>query len=371
MTMTNGVAITGMGLLSPVGLSAPATCAALRAGVARLGEIETHSVDGARLDKVPVVGGRVPTEWFTGGPVEWEWPAHERFGVAAPPAPERLVASGAQRLIELALPAAAEAWRQAVPSGVAPGSVGLYLGTDYLDDGAPIAAALQRELGIPLQVIGGATAGRAAGLLTVEAAANDLMSGAIQLAIVGAVDSQIRTEVLERLESRTILRTGSNPHGVIPGEAAAFLVLERSDGIARRGARPLAWVMSCTSFKEPTVGTDEPNQSVALGSALRTARKEGGITVPPLVVCDLNGDRYRAMEWGLASVRALGDLHGDINIWHPADCIGDTGAASGVLNIVCGVTGFLKGYARAERILVWGASEGKSRAAVVLAPATS
>jgi len=85
-------------------------------------------------------------------------------------------------------------------------------------------------------------------------------------------------------------------------------------------------------------------------------------------VCDLNGDRYRATEWSMAAIRTLGALHGDMSLWHPADCIGDTGAASGIVNVVWAVAAFGKGYASAERTLVWGASEGPARAAAVLAP---
>lgn len=368
MTATTGLVITGIGALTPIGLSAPASYAALRAGVSGLSEIETHRVEGELMDRVPVVGGRVPTEWYSGGPEEWEWPGHERFGVQAPPAPETLVASGSQRLVEIALPAAMEAWKQAVPDASGAGSVGLYLGLDYGDDSGPLIAALATALGIRASAIGGASAGRAAGLLALEAAAEALLAGTVQLAIVGAVDSQIRPEVLQRIEAKEILRSGANPQGVIPGEAAAFLILERSDLAVRRRARPQAWLMSCASSKEPTAGTDEPNRAEGLTDVLMVARNEGGFAKPPLVICDLNGDRYRAMEWGMSSIRALGNLHGDMDIWHPADCIGDSGAASALLNVGWGVTALQKGYAKAERVLVWGASDGRSRATAVLAP---
>jgi 3-oxoacyl-[acyl-carrier-protein] synthase-1 len=371
MTITTGLVVTGVGALTPVGLSAAASFAALRAGVSGLGEIETHSVDGALFDKVPVVGGRVPTEWFSGGPVQWEWPSHERMGVAAPPAPERMVAAGPTRLIELALPAATEAWTQAVPSGVVNGTVGLYMGIDYADESERLMAEVGTALGVRLHAIGGASAGRSAGLVALDGAAQALLAGSVQIAIVGAVDSQIRTSALEQLEEKGLLRSGTNPQGIIPGEASAFLVLERVASATQRGAKPLAWLTSCAVYKEPSVGSDDPNQGVGLSNALAAARYEGGIEAAPLVICDLNGDRYRAMEWGLASLRTLGDIHGNIDIWHPADCTGDVGAASGVLNVAWGVTALQKGYARAERVLVWGASDGRSRAAAVLAPVTS
>jgi 3-oxoacyl-[acyl-carrier-protein] synthase-1 len=368
--MTEAMAITGMGVLTPVGLSAPASFAALRAGVAGLREVETHKVDGEYFDKAPVVGGRVPTEWFSGGPVEWEWPGHERFGVVPPPAPERLVASGTTRLLELALPAAREALGQTAARGAAD-RLGLYLGVDYADKSDPLIDALVAKLGLTVDEANGLSAGRAAGLLALEAAVQDLQTQVVQIAVVGSVDSLIRTEALRRLEAKGTLRSGSNPQGAIPGEAAAFLVLETSETARRRKARPLAWVVASASAKEPTAGTEEPNHSVGLSEVLRRAREDAGLATRPLVICDLNGDRYRAIEWALANVRALGNLHGDADIWHPADCIGDSGAASGLLNVAWGATALQKRYARADRILVWGASDGKSRAAAVLAPAAA
>jgi len=357
------IVITGVGATTPVGLSAPASCAALRAGIARLGEIETHYVDGELFDLAPVVGGRVPTEWFSGGPVEWEWPGHERFEVSPPPPPEKLVADGPERLAEIAVPAIREAMENA---GLSPrsGEIGLFIGIDDDEDPEPLERALRPVIAPACRVFETHAAGRAAGLLALEDASKAIAEDRIDTAIVGGVDSWIRAPVLRRLDEAGILRSASNPQGLIPGEAAAFVVLERIDKARGRGARAAA------TSEEPTAGTDDPNQGVGLTTAVREAASAaGGFEVPPLVVCDLNGDRYRASEWSLAAIRTLGRLHGDMSLWHPADCIGDPGAASGIVNIVWAVAAFGKRYAPAERALIWGASEGPTRGAVVLAPA--
>jgi 3-oxoacyl-[acyl-carrier-protein] synthase-1 len=88
---------------------------------------------------------------------------------------------------------------------------------------------------------------------------------------------------------------------------------------------------------------------------------------PPLTVCDLNGDRYRAVEWAMASMRAFSDLHGDEPLWHPADCVGDPGAAAGALSVVWATAALVKGYAPLPQVLVWGASDGALRGAALLA----
>lgn len=92
MSVPGDIVVTGLGVVSPVGLCVQATCAALRAGIARMGEIETHFVDGELLGKVPVIGGRVPTERFEEGYAPDEWPGHDRFEVPPPSSREKLVA---------------------------------------------------------------------------------------------------------------------------------------------------------------------------------------------------------------------------------------------------------------------------------------
>lgn len=363
--------IIGAGCVTPVGLSARATCAALRAGIARLGELETHHVDGEFFDLAPVVGGRVPTEWFTGGPVEWEWPGHERFEKPSPPPPEKLVAPGPERLVEIAVPAAREALASA---GLDAGTrgIGLFLGLDDEPAVASLESALRPAVGHVPEAFEAHCAGRAAGILALQAAVSALEQQRIEVAVVGGVDSLIRAPVLRRLDEAGSLRSGSNPQGVIPGEAAAFVVLApaAAPGRRHRGA-PLGRCLAVAVGEEPTRETDEPNRAEGLTEAVRGAWTEsGGSESPPLVVCDLNGDRYRAIEWSMAAVRTLGTLHGDMQIWHPADCIGDSGAASAVLNLLWAVTGFVQRYAGAERALVWGASDGSARGAAVLAPCT-
>ena len=368
MTAAIDVVITGLGMVTPVGLSAQASCAALRAGITGREEIETYMVDGESLEKVPVVGGRVPTEWFDGGPIQEEWPGHERFDVRPPAPVNRLVAPGTERVAALAGPAAREAWLDASLSPDSTDLIGLYLGLGEGEEAAPVIEAVHKVVGKSLEPKVVTAEGRAAGIAAVASAFADLRSGRVQVGLVCGVDSLIRRPILARLDAASVLRSATSPQGVIPGEAAAFLVLETASGAARRSLSRRVQILSVAVADEPTAGTDRPNDASGLTRALHHATREsGGLESPPLVVCDLNGDRYRALEWALASTRTMGRLHGDLDVWHPADCIGDCGAASGPLNIVWAVVALQKSYARSNRVLVWGASDGRIRGAVVLA----
>ena len=186
------------------------------------------------------------------------------------------------------------------------------------------------------------------------------------MAIVAAADSRLRREALEAMDEEGALRSSSHPEGVIPGEAAGVVILERkADAEGRQKA--VARLEGIVLEDEPTAGTDKPNRAEALTKVLHRLRASTPeLEVPPLTVCDLNGDRYRASEWAMASLRGFADLHGDEPLWHPADCIGDAGAGLGALDTIWGITALAKGYSPQPRILVWGASDGPTRGALLL-----
>ena len=361
------IALTGLGAVTPVGLSMPTTCAALRAGIARMLPLEGWD-DAGPAPPEDLVVGRVPLEWIRGD-VRTEWPGHERWNLK-PPKPHLLVSPDGVRLPELAIPAAEEAWEDAGAPG---GRLGLYLGLDEGESASAVADALASALGLRFEVQRVDRLGRAAALAAVHRAARHLRERRVDVALVGGVDSRIRRAAIARLEAAGLLRSESNPHGVIPGEAAVFLVLE-ADVEARRAR---AWIEGSAVAEEPTAATGEPNRGEGLTQALRRARAGARPHASrPLIVCDLNGERYRTIEWSLASVRALGDLHRAdetpswAQLWHPADCTGDTGAASGTLDLGWAATAMGRsggGNFRHGRAIVWGASDGALRASVLLA----
>jgi len=96
---TRAIGITGLGAVTPGGLSAATTCSALRAGLPRMIEFEGWDDDGPAPDP-EMIAGRVPLEWLDGNPLE-EWPGHERWNLK-PPRPHLLIEPGEERLATLA-----------------------------------------------------------------------------------------------------------------------------------------------------------------------------------------------------------------------------------------------------------------------------
>jgi len=360
--------VSGLAACTPAGLHARSTCAALRGGIGNLGELSTHGVDGELFDKEPMTGGRVPTEWLRGEPDEEQWPGHERFGLKPPPPKDGRVPPGVERVLELCGLAIAEIHHDADLDHVPPQDYRVYLGLNELEPAPLVLDEVCRQLGGEPERFTLEASGRAAGLSLLERAVKKLRSGTIQGALVGGVDSLIRQPMAEKLDGEGRIRSATAPEGFNPGEAGAFIYLEDAASAQRRGRTAYARVSAVAVAEEPSAGTDKPNRATGLGKALRAARTEAGLQAMPLVVCDLNGERPRAHEWMLAATRALGDLHGREEVWHPADCTGDSGAAAGVVDLVWAAMALHRGYAPLARALVWGASDGGLRASAVLDP---
>ena len=76
------------------------------------------------------------------------------------------------------------------------------------------------------------------------------------------------------------------------------------------------------------------------------------------VHCDINGERYRAEEWGFVALR-LGDAFRDATVYKtPVQGCGDLGAATGAVNLIRCTQAWRRGYAKGPRALAWGSSEG-------------
>ena len=81
--------------------------------------------------------------------------------------------------------------------------------------------------------------------------------------------------------------------------------------------------------------------------------------------CDMNGEPYRADEFGFATIRAGGLLKDPSAFTAPADCWGDVGAASGPLFLVLIDAATRKGYAPGQILAAFTSSESGERCGFV------
>jgi 3-oxoacyl-[acyl-carrier-protein] synthase-1 len=92
--------------------------------------------------------------------------------------------------------------------------------------------------------------------------------------------------------------------------------------------------------------------------------------VPPVIkadhlYCDMNGEPYRADEFGFAIIRAGGLFRDPSAFTAPADCWGDVGAASGPLFLVLIDAATRKGYAPGQVLAAFTSSESGERCGFV------
>lgn len=188
----------------------------------------------------------------------------------------------------------------------------------------------------------------------------------IDKCIIGGVDCLIDYNALKWLDANRRLKSNRNRDGFIPGEAACFLIIETMESAKRENGKMLALIESVeNAWEKNGIFADNPNNAEGLTNAIMKTIENNKKSIE-WVICDLNGESFRAKEWGIVFTR-LGSVFRSLShIYHSADSIGDVGAASGPVNVTLAVKAFERGYAPADRVLLWGSSDAGERSAAVL-----
>lgn len=211
--------------------------------------------------------------------------------------------------------------------------------------------------------------GGCSGQLAMHRAAELLQSGRADACLIGVSDTQLQIRVTRWHEDNYRLKCAYLTDGLMPAEAACFLVVERGEDAARRGARIIARVLSVAGARETaTIVSDRPNTAQGLVGAVRRALADAAVEPGQLgmVWSDLNGESYRAREWALTEIR-LG-FQTSTALMHPADCHGDLGAATDTCLLGLAALCHGTGWSDDRPLLVIAGSEQGLRAATVIAP---
>ncbi|MBS0447267.1 MAG: hypothetical protein JSR59_15110 [Proteobacteria bacterium] len=235
---------------------------------------------------------------------------------------------------------------------------------------ATLAERLQQTIGaaVALEGISFSRNGHSAGLLAIGSTAARIAAGAPGLFLAGGVDSYLEPETLEWLDQQGQLHGPQNTWGFVPGEAAAFCLLAGAATARRLGMEPRLWVASFGSAREQhRIKTD----SLCVGLGLSDAVRQAAAGLPPgsridQALCDFNGEPYRGDELGYTIVRTAEHFVSPGDFVTPADCWGDVGAASGPASAMLAVMAGTRGYARGPLALACASSEGGARAALVI-----
>lgn len=256
--------------------------------------------------------------------------------------------------------------------------IALSLGLPSSRPGLPvdIQASLMKSISYKysgvFQAVAAFPNGHAAGLLALDAAVKKLSIGDYDACVVAGVDSYIEPETLEWLEECDQLHSAgplNNAWGFIPGEAAGALLLMRSGLVEHLHLIPLARILGVgTAFEAKRIKTE----TVCIGEGLTQAFRGALAALPQEtkitdVYCDMNGEPYRADEYGFTVLRTKEAFETASDFVAPADCWGDLSAAGGPLHIGLAAIEGTKSYAKEGFALVWASSEGGERGATLLA----
>ena len=171
------------------------------------------------------------------------------------------------------------------------------------------------------------------------------------MSLVAGVDSYLNAESLLWLDSHSRLKTAQNSDGVVPGEAAACVLVE---GRPRHGQIGVELLGLGFGHERAGILTEEPPlQALGLTAAARAALAEAALGMHQMDFrsSDVAGESYGFKELALSLQKLMRVRRENLPVWHAADAVGDVGAATGAVQLVIAQYAFRKAYAPGPRLL--------------------
>ena len=333
------VSVCASGIVTGVGLSAPSSCAAMRCGINNFAETRFMDKSG---------------EWITGSyvPLNPPWRGRAKIVHLVAPAIRECLAAVADiptKQIPLLL---------CVAEKDRPGRL------EGLDD--RLFDEVQDELKMRFHEKSAVISqGRVGGVVAVKQARDVLYGQGLSYCIIAGADTYLIAGTLSTYEERDRILTGSNSDGFIPGEAGAAVLL--CIGSQKSGEQI---TINGVGFGNEAAYIDsgEPLRAEGLVQAIKEASNTSGMTVADLDyrITDANGEQYGFKEAALALTRTLRKRKEEFDIWHPAECIGEVGAAIVPVVLSVAMAAGKKGYAPGNGVLCHFGNDDGQRAVMFL-----
>lgn len=156
-----------------------------------------------------------------------------------------------------------------------------------------------------------------------------IRDGKIDAALVCALDSFIEPQILDALSLSNAILNEENPYGFVPSEAGAALLLS-NESFAQSRVAPIGAIGETATAQE---AEDIKDPQGIIGRALAQCFEIAENQNIQRILIDLNGERWRAEEFGFAlaakAKAALIDCAANPDA--PAAQMGDVGAATGAV----------------------------------------
>jgi 3-oxoacyl-[acyl-carrier-protein] synthase I len=334
-------AMDRFGLVTALGFNAPATLAALRAGIS--GVRSTNWLDHENGEALQGAMVQLPQWWEGVGKLaDLVAPAiHECLSDLAP---EEAVAT--PLLIAVA----------------APERPGRFANLD-----AQLLPEVQARLGWAAHPASRLIADdQVGGYLALAHACDLIESGQARHVVVAGVDSYLQGETLDALQHRRRIMTPSNSNGFFPGEAGAAVRIKRADASCAGALR----VLGAALAQEPApIESLEPFRAQGLTQAVQGALMEAGVSLNEVAyrITDVSGEHYKFKEAAFVAGRLNGgERTVPLDLWHPIEYLGEIGAAILPCLLAQSAHAATHGYAPGPLCLCHIGSDAGARAALIL-----
>jgi 3-oxoacyl-[acyl-carrier-protein] synthase-1 len=181
--------------------------------------------------------------------------------------------------------------------------------------------------------------------------------------VVAATDGYLSWPTLAAYDRDHRLLTATNSDGFMPGEAAGAILVTAGEAFGGVMCKGIGF-----GREKSYITAELPLRADGLSIALKGALQEAGCAMHDTDwrITDLSGEQYYFKEAALALSRTLHQRKEELDLWHPAECIGETGAAAGAAMLCVALAACRKGYAPGPNIIAHMANDDGLRGATVL-----
>jgi 3-oxoacyl-[acyl-carrier-protein] synthase-1 len=330
------ILVVGCGMTTAVGLTAPASCAAIRAGISGFRETRFMALGGT-----PIVGAEAPLGREARG-------LRRLAQLVAGPIRECLAVEPS--LVTQTLPLLLSVAETTRPGRFSDLDISLL---------PMIQDVLNTRFHPSSRVI---AMGRVAGAIAIREATKLVNDQGFRRVIIAGVDNYLIRATVEHFDDCNRLLTERNSNGFIPGEAGAALLVGADDGSAGLRVRSLG-----LAVEEAVIDSDRPLRGEGLAMAYRQALAAANLGLHEIDyrMGDCSGEQYWFKEVTFAVARLMRIRKEFQDFWCPADCLGETGAAA--IPCMAGAAWWAarKGYAPGPLGLLHAANDDGRRVALV------
>ena len=309
------LAVGGSGIVSPLGGDTEMTIAAVLAGLSAYKISSACNRNGYKMVTSPV--------------------PDETLSELKPELKSLKLSSREQRLIKLAAGALTQVFSQYEFVEPAPlflaGPESLFASVKAITPKILSYIKVQSECEFNVSASRYLASGRAGFIEAIEMAFRYFSASGAPLALVGGVDSYLDPATLGALDNLGRVLAEDSQSAFAPGEGASILVLINPN--ATNGAKLTGkeFYLCRPGFAQESgaLMSDLPYRGDGLALAIRQALDKASPTLINRVLSAANGEVYFSKEYGVSVIRNMSRFSGGFTHIHPADCLGDMGAAMG------------------------------------------